>query len=49
MSEAFTLIQRLVASGEVRISEHGCDELAEDGITVPEILAGTRSGKVVAD
>ena len=49
MSETFTLIIRLVASGEVRVSEHGYDELAEDGISVSEILAGVGSGTVVED
>jgi hypothetical protein len=49
MSETFTLIQRLVASDEVRISEHGYDELVEDGITVSEILASVGSGTVVED
>ena len=49
MSDTFTLIRRLVASDEVRVSEHGYDELAEDGITVSEILAGVNSGKMVED
>jgi hypothetical protein len=49
MSETLTLIQRLVASGEIRVSEHGYDELAEDGISVSEILAGVGSGAVVED
>jgi hypothetical protein len=49
MSETFTLIQRLVAAGEVRVSEHGYDELVEDGISVSEILAGVSSGTVVED
>jgi hypothetical protein len=49
MSETFTLIQSLVASGEVRVSEHGYDELVEDGITVSEILVGIGSGTVVED
>lgn len=49
MSETFALIQGLVASGEVRISEHGYDELAEDGISVSEILAGVVAGTVVED
>jgi hypothetical protein len=49
MTETFTLIRRLVASGEIRVSEHGYDELAEDGITVSEILAGVGSGTVVED
>ena len=49
MNETFTLIQSLVASGEVRVSEHGYDELVEDGITVLEILVGIGSGTVVED
>ncbi len=49
MSETFTLIQSLVASGEVRVSDHGYDELVEDGITVLEILVGIGSGMVVED
>ena len=49
MSETFTLIQRLVASGEVRVSEHGYDELAEDQISVSEILSAVGSGTVVED
>jgi hypothetical protein len=35
MSETFALVERLVASGEVRISEHGYDELADDAINGP--------------
>ena len=38
MSETFALVQRLVAAGEVRISEHGYDELTEDGISASEVL-----------
>jgi hypothetical protein len=49
MSETFTLVKRLVASGEVRVSEHGYDELADDGINVSEILLGIGSGVVVED
>jgi hypothetical protein len=49
MSKTFTLIQRLIASGGVRVSEHGYDELEEDGITVSETLASVGSGTVVED
>lgn len=48
-SETFALIQRLIASSEVRVSEHGYDELADDGIAVSEILSGVGSGTVVED
>ena len=49
MSETFALVQTLVAANEVRISEHGYDELSDDGISVSEILAGVGAGKVVED
>jgi hypothetical protein len=49
MSETFALVQRLVAAGEVRISEHGYDELAEDGISASEILDGVSAGTVIED
>jgi hypothetical protein len=49
MSETFALIQRLIAAGEVRISEHGYDELAEDGISASEVLDGVGAGAVVED
>jgi hypothetical protein len=49
MSETFALVQAPVAAGEVRISEHGYDELSDDGITLSEILAGVGAGRVVED
>ena len=32
----------MLDSNDVRISEHGYDELADDGITVDDVLAGVR-------
>ena len=49
MSETFALVQRLVAFGEVRISEHGYDELTEDGISASEVLDGVGAGTVAED
>lgn len=49
MSDTFSRIIELVDEADVRISEHGYDELAEDGITVSEILAGVANGNVVED
>jgi hypothetical protein len=40
-------IRSLVSGGEVRISEHGYDELAEDGLTAREVLAGVQSAVLV--
>lgn len=49
MSETLAQVLRLVALGEVRISEHGYDELAEDGLGVSEILEGVNSAVVLED
>ena len=49
MSATFTAIQKLIKSREVRISEHGYDELTEDGLTVTEILDGIANARVVED
>ncbi len=49
MSETFQFIIELVARKDVKISDHGYDELAEDGIRVREIVAGVRNAKVVED
>ena len=47
MSRTFQRIQELVAHGDVRISAHGYDELAADGILVREILASVEDAVVV--
>ena len=49
MSQTFELVRELVARGDVRISEHGYDELAADSILVRDILAGVSEGVVVED
>ena len=49
MSATFDTIQRLVAAGDVRISEHGYDELANDGIAAREVLNGVSAAKLVED
>ena len=49
MSQTLSRIISLVAVSDVRISEHGYDELAEDGITVADILDGVSTGRVVED
>jgi hypothetical protein len=38
-----------VAAGEVRISEHGYDEMAEDGIRVRDVLDGVAESILVED
>ena len=49
LSETLSRIIALVAISDVRISEHGYDELAEDGIAVADILDGVSAGRVVED
>ena len=49
MSETFERIKFLVAEGQVRISEHGYDELAEDDLTARELLDGVTDAVLVED
>ena len=47
MSTTFEQILELIERQEVRISGHGYDEMAEDGIFVRDIIAGVEDGMVV--
>lgn len=49
MSQTLQRIRELVANGDVKISAHGYDELAADGILVREILASVEDAVVVED
>ena len=49
MSETLRAIQALAASGSVRVSEHGYDELSEDDIKIRDVLEGLSSGALVED
>ena len=49
MSQTFRSILTLVGQKEVKISDHGYEELAADGILVREIVAGVPDGTVVED
>ena len=49
MSSTLERIRQLVAEGSVRISDHGYDELAADGILAGEVLAGVESAQLVED
>jgi hypothetical protein len=40
-------IRALVGSGEVRLSDHGYDELAADGLTAREVIEGIRGAVIV--
>lgn len=48
-SEAFEKVKKLILSGNVRVSEHGYDELANDSLLVREIVSSVESGIAVED
>lgn len=49
MSETFERIKQLIATGSVRVSEHGYDELMADGILLRDVMKGICDGIVVED
>ena len=49
VSKFLELVRDLIRAGDVRISEHGYDELAEDGLTAREVLAGVQAAEVVEE
>ena len=49
MSITFDRVGALVTRGEVRVSDHGYDEMADDDILVRDVLAGVNEGVVVED
>lgn len=49
MNDFVARILSLVTSAQVRISEHGYDELTDDGLTAREVLAGVSNAVVVEE
>ena len=49
MSEIFEKIKELVRRTEIKISDHGYDETAEDDIFIKDIIADVDNGIVVED
>jgi hypothetical protein len=49
MRQTLQLIQQLVACGEIRISEHGYDELSADNISVLDVLHGVTDALLIED
>jgi hypothetical protein len=49
MSQTLEKVRSLVASGTVRISSHGYDELAAEAIMVRDVIAGLEAALVVED
>jgi hypothetical protein len=49
LSKTLDAVRALVARGDIRVSAHGYDELAADGIQVREIVGGLDAAVVVED
>ncbi len=49
MSDFLKSIQDLIRTGSMRLSEHGYDELAEDGLTVRELIFSIKDAVVVEE
>jgi len=49
MSRTLQQVLELIERGEVRVSAHGYDELAEDDILVRDVMAGVQEAVVVED
>jgi hypothetical protein len=49
MSKTLEEVQRLVARGEVQISDHGYDELAADDIFAADALAGVATALLMEE
>jgi Domain of unknown function (DUF4258) len=47
LSDLLPLVRSLVGAREVRISEHGYDELSDDGLTAREVVAGVQDAVAV--
>ena len=49
MSNTLEQIKALVAKGEVRISEHGYDQLAADGLLARDLVSSVPSAELLED
>ena len=49
MSMTFDKVRALVQRGEVRVSDHGYDEMSDEDILARDVLAGVFDGVVVED
>lgn len=49
MGETLKRVTELVSRKDVRVSDHGYDELANDGIFVQDVLAGVQDAVVIED
>jgi hypothetical protein len=49
LGEFVERVRTLIRAGDVRLSEHGYDELAEDRLTAREVLSGIEDAVIVEE
>jgi hypothetical protein len=49
MDDFLSTVQKLIADEEIKISEHGYDELAEDDLSVTELINGVDGAVIVEE
>lgn len=49
MSEIEYQIKELITAGKIRISEHGYDELADDGLSARELVSGASDAELLEE
>ena len=49
MNKTFERIKKLVKRHEIKISDHGYNEIAEDDIFIKDIIADVNNGIIVED
>ena len=49
MKKTFSKIHELIENNEVKVSAHGYDELAEDGILIKDVLVNVKDAIVLED
>lgn len=49
MGDTFERIRALVRDGDIKISDHGYDELSDENISAKDVIAGVLDGIVVED
>ena len=49
VSNTFNRIQVLISEGSVRISEHGYDRLAAEGLLARELVEGAETAELIED
>lgn len=49
LNKTFEAIKQLVEANEIRISDHGYDELSNDDLTAREIVNGIKKGIAIED